>query len=179
MPSFELTDEEWNAIIKSFQHFDNKSLAFESDLHVNTSLDKFKAGEKLAELGACNNCHFYGSEFPKQGPQTWAPNLALSKERLHPDWVIDWMRDPQTIMPGTKMPAPYLPDKDILNMPGAVSDWGKYILSLGGDHNLMLEGLRDYIYSIQGKTDIDKEVKEYFRKNGFDFNSEEEEDDDW
>jgi len=180
MPSFNMTDEEWNAIIKAFQHRDNNLLAFESDFHVDKSTTKFKAGKKLHELGACNNCHFYGTEFPKQAAQTWAPNLALTKERLHPDWVIEWMRDPQGIMPGTKMPAPYLPDKEILNLPGAESDWGKYVVQIGGDQEVMLEGLRDYIYSIKGETDITKEIQAYFKKNGYEFESEEEdEDEDW
>ncbi len=47
-------------------------------------------------------------KFPTQVASTWAPNLALTKERLNPEWVVDWLRNPQEIMPGTKMPAPYL-----------------------------------------------------------------------
>ena len=39
----------------------------------------------------------------------------MAKSRLRPDWVIDWLKDPANIMPGTKMPAPYLPDAEILN----------------------------------------------------------------
>ena len=180
MPTYNFTDEELNAIIRSFQYYDEQPLAFESDFHVSTSTTKYKAGKKLEELGACNNCHFYGTEFPKQAAQTWAPNLALTKERLHPDWVIEWMRDPQGIMPGTKMPAPYLPDEEILNLPGAESDWGKYVVQIGGDQEVMLEGLRDYIYSIKGETDITKEIQAYFKKNGYEFESEEEdEDEDW
>jgi len=180
MPTFKLTDEEWNAIIRSFQYYDNQPLAFESDFHVNTSTTKYRAGKKLEELGACNNCHFYGKEFPKQGAQTWAPNLALTKERLQPKWVIDWMEDPQSIMPGTKMPAPFLPDKELLNTPGAVSDWGEHVVKVGGDRETMLEGLRDYIYSIKGKTDITNEIQQYFEKNGYEFEfDEEDEDEDW
>ena len=179
MPSFNLTDEDWNAIIRAFQHSDNDLLAFESDYHVDQSTTQFKAGEKLHELGACNNCHFYGTTFPKQGAQTWAPNMALTKERLQSDWVIDWLRDPQVIMPGTKMPAPYLPDAEILALPGAVSDWGKFVISIGGDREIMLEGLRDYVYAIPGKTDITIEIQDYFKKNGYTFELDEDEDDDW
>jgi len=180
MPSFNMSDEEWNAIIKSFQYRDNNMLDFSSNLKVDKLTTEFKAGEKLHELGACNNCHFYGTEFPKQAAQTWAPNLALTKERLQPDWVIEWLKDPQAIMPGTKMPAPYLPDKDLLNLNGAIFDWGRAIVKLGGDEDLMLEGLRDYIYSIKGKVDISSEVKKYFKENGYEFDSEDEdEDEDW
>ena len=179
MPSFNLTDEDWNAIIRAFQHSDNDLLAFESDYHVDQSTTQFKAGEKLHELGACNNCHFYGTTFPKQGAQTWAPNMALTKERLQSDWVVDWLRDPKVIMPGTKMPAPFLPDAEILELPGAVSDWGKYVISIGGDREIMLEGLRDYVYSIPGKTDITTEIQNYFKKNGYNFEIDEDEDEDW
>tara|TARA_Y100000590_G_C15726189_1_gene1015317 strand:+ start:16 stop:1680 length:1665 start_codon:yes stop_codon:yes gene_type:complete len=177
MPSFDMTDEEWNAIIKAFQYKENNMLDFASDLEFDRLETKFIAGKKLHELGACNNCHFYGTEFPKQAAQTWAPNLALTKERLQPDWVVNWLKDPQAIMPGTKMPAPYLPDNEILNVEGAISDWGKAIVKLGGDEELMLEGLRDYIYSIKGKVDISTEVKKYFKENGYEFDSDD--DDDW
>ena len=177
MPSFNLTDEEWNAIIRAFQHSDDELLAFKSDYHVDQSTVQYKAGEKLYELGACNNCHFYGTKFPKQGAQTWAANLALTKDRLQPDWLIEWLRDPQVIMPGTKMPVPYLPDKDLLSLPGSKGDWGKYVVELNGDEELMLQGLRDYVYSIKGKTDITKEIQDYFKKNGYDFEVDEDEDD--
>jgi len=181
MPSFDMTDKEWNAVITAFQNWDDEFLAFESDFHVDQSTKHFKAGEKLHELGACNNCHFYGTKFPKQGAQTWAANLALTKDRLQPDWLIEWLRDPQVIMPGTKMPAPYLPDTELLNLPGSQGDWGKYVVEINGDKELMLEGLRDYIYSIKGKTDITKEIQEYFKKNGYNFeiDEDENEDDDW
>jgi len=177
MPSFNMTDKEWNVIIKAFQNRENDLLNFASDLKFDKTSKKFKAGAKLHELGACNNCHFYGNEFPKQGAQTWAPNMALTKERLQPEWVIEWLRDPQNIMPGTKMPAPYLPDSEILNLSGAENDWGKYIVQIGGDREVMLEGLRDYIYSIDGEKDISEEIKNYFRKNGYEFEEEEEEED--
>jgi hypothetical protein len=179
MPSFNMTDVEWNAIIRAFQNREKDFLNFASDIEFDKTSKQFKAGAKLHELGACNNCHFYGTEFPKQAAQTWAPNMALTKERLQPEWVIEWLRDPQNIMPGTKMPAPYLPEAEILNLPGAESDWGKYVVQIGGDQEVMLEGLRDYIYSIHGKTDISQEIQNYFKKNGYEFDDEDEEEDDW
>ena len=180
MPSFTmLQDEDWNSIINAFQHMESNDLSFESSHIIDSKSSKYKAGQKLHEFGACNNCHFYGETQPIQGPATWAPNLALTKERLRPEWVIKWLRDPQKIMPGTKMPAPYLPTSDLFEVDGAVGTWGQYLIELNGDNDLMLEGLRDYVYNISGKIDISEIVKEYFRLNGYDFNSEEEEEDDW
>jgi aminopeptidase-like protein len=53
------------------------------------------------------------------------------------------------------------------------------VVRVGGDRDIMLEGLRDYIYSIKGKTDITNEIQAYFKKNGYDFETDEDEDDDW
>ena len=182
MPSFTMfSDDDWNSVIKAFQHMDNHSLSFEGTHLVDSKTTEFKAGEKLHEFGACNNCHFYGEVKPIQGAATWAPNLALTKERLRPEWVVEWLRDPQKIMPGTKMPAPYLPTSDILSVDGAEETWGKDLVDLNGDTDLMLKGLTDYLYNIEGKIDISDYVREYFKTNGYDFNSGDDEDDedDW
>ena len=45
----------------------------------------------------------------------------------------------------------------------------------------MLDGIRDYLWKIEGPTDISDLVREYFEKNGYDFdsNSDDDDDDDW
>ena len=183
MPSFhQISDEEWDTIIKYFQNIDNEDTGYRLPHQFASSSSKYKAGEKIHELGACNNCHFYGTEFPTQTASTWAPNLALTKERLNPEWLIDWLRAPQEIMPGTKMPAPYLPTPDVLETADAVSVWGKDLVNLKGNQEAMLEGLRDYMWNIKGKTDISEEVKAYFDENGYEFEdveSDDDDDDDW
>ena len=178
MPTFSLTDKDLNSIIAAFQEIDNNNLVFESIHQFDNKSYKYKAGKKLAELGACNNCHFYGETFPLQGAQTWAPNLAMSKDRLRADWAVEWLRNPQEIMPGTKMPAPFLPSLDLLVLSDAKETWGSSLIKTGGDEELMLEGLRDYMFSIKGKTDISELVRDYFKENGYDFQEEEDDDDD-
>ncbi|MAZ68668.1 MAG: hypothetical protein CMG49_04810 [Candidatus Marinimicrobia bacterium] len=177
MPAFKFTDGQWNSIIKAFQHLDERSLLIEDSFAVDINSAKFKAGAKLHEFGACNNCHFYGDQFPKQTPETWAPNLAMTKERLRHDWVVRWLDNPQAIMPGTKMPAPYIPDSITLSLDNALETWGKDLMSLDGNRQAMLEGLTDYIYSIEGSKDISTLVKEYFKINGYEFDTDVEEDD--
>ena len=183
MPSFhQISDKEWDTIIKYFQSIDDENTGYRAPHQFASSSSKFKAGEKVHELGACNNCHFYGTEFPTQVASTWAPNLALTKERLNPEWVVDWLREPQTIMPGTKMPAPYLPTPDVLETDDAVETWGRDLVNLKGNQEAMLEGLRDYMWNIKGKVDISAEIKEYFDENGYDFSDGSEDyddEDDW
>ena len=181
MPSFDFTDSQWNAIIKAFQHMDERNLLLEETFIVDKNSSKFKAGHKLHEFGACNNCHFYGEIFPKQGAQTWAPNLAMTKNRLRPDWIVRWLDNPAVIIPGTKMPSPYIPDSIALALDNALDTWGKDIVKINGNREEMLESLRDYIYTIKGKEDISPLIKEYFKNNGYDFNLEEDdfEDEEW
>ena len=75
------------------------------------------------------------------------------------------------------MPAPYIPDSVTLALDNAVSTWGKDVIALNGDREKMLEAIRDYIYTIEGKKDISTLIKDYFKVNGYDFDSEDEEDD--
>jgi len=182
MPTFYFDDDEWNSVIKYFQFLDEEDNAYESPHRVDTKSVRFKAGKRLQEkdMGACFKCHFYGTEFPQQTPDTWAPNLVLTKERLRPAWVMEWLRDPQRIMPGTKMPEPYIPAADELLQDNAASIFGRELVSLKGDSLSMLWGLTDYLYALPGKTDITSEIKNFFAENGYQLlKQEEEEGDEW
>lgn len=185
MPSFhQISDEEWDAIIAYFQHVDSENINYRGLHQFDPESMEFAAGAKLHEIGQCNSCHFYGEKFPTGDAPTWAPNLALTKERLNPGWVTEWLKNPGAIMPGTKMPAPYVPDSEILSMEGAESDWGNALVAIDGDTIAMLDGLRDYLWNIKGPTNIDAQIKAYFAENGYDFDSEsgneyEDDEDDW
>ena len=81
----------------------------------------------------CTTCHVQGNIFPPGSPQRWAPNLELSYKRLRPDWIVDWLANPQELMPGTRMPSFY---------PTGAPD------ILEGDTEQQLTVLRDYVLSI-------------------------------
>jgi hypothetical protein len=57
----------------------------------------------------------------------------MAHERLNPDWIIAWLRNPQKIMPGTKMPSFF---------PGGPPD------VLGGDDEAQIRALRDYVITL-------------------------------
>ena len=59
-----------------------------------------------------------------------APNLALTKERLNPEWVVDWLREPQAIMPGQKCLLLICLTPDVLETDDAVETWGRDLVSL-------------------------------------------------
>jgi hypothetical protein len=75
---------------------------------------------------------------PPGEPDGWAPNLAMAWERLYPEWILEWLHDPQKLLPGTKMPSFYA-DPNATDGPPDV---------LNGDDELQMKALRDYVISI-------------------------------
>ena len=76
------------------------------------------------------------------------------------------------------MPAPFLPTPDLLSTSDAKDIWGNALVRLDGNQDKMLKGLTEYILDIKGKSDISKEIRNYFKENGYDFDNGED-DDDW
>ena len=175
MPSFDYTDEEWNKIISYFQYKDGQSLKYEDPHNFTMNSSSYKAGDRIAEMGACNNCHFYGEEKPKQAVLTWAPNLVLTKERLRPEWLVEWFVNPQDVMPGTKMPAPYIPTEEPV---GSIREvWGRDVAKISTDSTLLYKALIDWMWGMEGPSDVSGIVRRHIQSEGYGFIIEEE--DDW
>ena len=180
MPSFDYTDQEWNKIISYFQYKDGQDLKYEDAHQFAMNSSSYKAGERIAEMGACNNCHFYGSEKPKQAALTWAPNITLTKERLRPEWLVEWFINPQDVMPGTKMPAPYIPTEEPIN--SIREAWGRDVARISTDSTLLYKALIDWMWGMDGKEDVSDIVRRHIESEGYGFIIEEEDDwgdDDW
>ena len=79
----------------------------------------------------CIKCHIKGNQMPGGSPANWAPNLAMAKQRLKPDWIVKWLLDPQKLLPGTKMPSYFDP------------------ASLTAEEQDQIHALRDYILVIE------------------------------
>ncbi len=62
-----------------------------------------RLGKQMFTTYQCLKCHVVDPNKPL-GPDVNAPNLALAKDRLDPDWILKWLIDPQSLQPGTKMP---------------------------------------------------------------------------
>ena len=74
-----------------------------------------------------------GAKTPEGPKEGWAPDLTMARQRLNPNWILKWLKDPQKVQPGTKMPSFY---------PGGPDN------VLGGKEDLQIEALRDYLMSI-------------------------------
>ena len=215
MPSFNLSDDDWNAIIAAFKDMEDNELSYESIHIVDEDSREFRQGYELVsdygfydldqdlwvdafnEGSRCYVCHFEGDvppgkDYAISDPLVWAPNLALSKERLRPEWVKEWLRNPQHYMEYTKMVAPALYNKCPECLDGELTDEQYAQLKdisdnkdnpswrSGAEADYRLEAITDWIFSVDGKIDISDDIKSYFDKNGYiHFQEEEEDEDDW
>ena len=135
MPTFDLTDDEVNQLIEYFQALEGISEPFK-EIDIELTQTEIRAAERLfaPDLLSCYSCHQVGSKKPEGPPSGWAPDFLLAPERLNPDWVYDWISNPQALQPGTRMPAFY-PDAAPPNV-------------LDGDPNRQIEALSDYLMNI-------------------------------
>ena len=180
MPSYDFTHQEWNGVIDYFQSKDGLALNYENPHSFSQVSNSYIAGQKIQEEGACINCHFYGPMKPRQDALTWAPNLVLTKERLRPEWLIEWFNNPQSVMPGTKMPAPYIPVDEPIN--DVEEYWGPEVAAFVGDTTAMLNSLVDWMWGLEGVEDVSAIVKVHLESQGYGFITEDEdewEDEEW
>jgi len=136
MPTFGLEDHETTAIVDYFTALaELEDPYFYWDPKIDSNPELLQVGEMLMsdDYFSCWSCHVRGNETPGGPMEQWAPNLAYAHERLNPVWILSWIKDPQAMMPGTKMPAFY---------PGGPPD------VLGGDESKQIVAMRDYIMSL-------------------------------
>jgi hypothetical protein len=137
MPSFNLDDAGWNGIIQYFGAVSDELRPFQTHQVVNTAAP-LGTGRELFELLRCQQCHVLGTIPADQETSNLAPDLRMAYERLQPDWIADWMRDPAAIVPGTRMPA-FWPDHP-----------KSYYPQLGGDAEAQITAIRDYLLTLRG-----------------------------
>ena len=76
---------------------------------------------------------------PKDQPTSnLAPDLRMTPERLNPDWILDWLKKPSDILPGTRMPA-FWPDYPKSFYP-----------ELNGNAEAQMRAIRDHLMTFRG-----------------------------
>ncbi|MBI5445377.1 MAG: c-type cytochrome [Deltaproteobacteria bacterium] len=105
MPTFYLNDQQVDSMIRYFQSVSGENVRYHFWKMRKTTAEEKQEMQALFKTLQCLKCH----EFGKPAATTvaaaeLAPSLALTKVRLKPKWVEDWLRNPQALEPGTKMP---------------------------------------------------------------------------
>jgi mono/diheme cytochrome c family protein len=133
MPTFHFDNHEGDTLVNYFTSMAGVQVPYEflnTNLIANSTLE---AGAKLMskDYFNCFSCHQQGDKKPEGPPTGWAPDLGLAHSRLNPDWILLWLKNPQAVQPGTKMPSFY---------PGGPDD------ILGGNESEQIKAIRDYIF---------------------------------
>ena len=164
MPSFEFSDDQVNSIIAYFASTDGRE-PFLSE-PTPASARARAVGDVAFNLFQCAKCHPSGPQ-PAGGAVSageLAPSLLLAKDRLRHDWVADWILDPQSWVPGTRMPTNFAQGSDgvyqspianAIDAPMFASqkrqlmrhfDTEEDLKAYLGDAELVTEALRDHIW---------------------------------
>jgi cytochrome c2 len=139
MPTFHFTEKQAVTFERYFSTLDKVDYPF-INTDVASDAERLRAGGDLFTKLQCQSCHPTGTAIPPgKGPEDLAPNLQLAQERLRPDWVLDWLADPQKIFPGTRMPAFFAPGQP-----------NPFPEILGGDSKKQIQAIRDHLFITVG-----------------------------
>lgn len=136
MPTFGFTDEQTDALVDFFagvNKVDVKLTKAEYVLsHKNLAVANILGGP---EAYNCFSCHFLHGKAPGDDPANWAPDWALMTDRLQPEFITKWIKNPVAYQKYAVMPA-------FLN-----SDDEAHPDYLDGKAEKHLEVLKDYVLS--------------------------------
>jgi mono/diheme cytochrome c family protein len=179
MPTFHFTDEEANTLVTYFAS-EGHTQQFDTLRTVNASPTNVAIGKQVFTMLRCAQCHATAPVDPRNPPvppsgdlTSLAPNLTLARVRLRHDWIPDWIRRPNEMIPGTRMPTNFPRDTNatgfnsplatVLDTPGFAAQKAAMLPLFGGneaelkrtmaDPVALTNYLRDYIWSI-GITDM-------------------------
>jgi mono/diheme cytochrome c family protein len=139
MPTFALKPSEINALTKYFLGLGDQELELRDYSAVNVDESMVSIGRSIFNDFQCAKCHPTGNVVLREGElstQDLAPDLTKARGRLKPEWIIDWLADPGSIQPGTRMPT-FFPDGQS-PLPDV----------LEGDARRQMTAIRDYLMTI-------------------------------
>jgi mono/diheme cytochrome c family protein len=136
MPTFHFTDEEANTLVQGFMAVD-ETRPFETDAAAPADPAFVRTGDELLRRLQCERCHIASAAGTMEASQL-APSFRLTGERLREEWIVDWLKDPQSIAPGTQMPQ-FWPADEQGNLMTPVPEY------LGGDPSAQMRAVAAYL----------------------------------
>jgi mono/diheme cytochrome c family protein len=132
MPTFHFDDATANSLVQHFEATAPKGGGYQEVPAESLLVASVTRGRKIFEDYRCIQCHQLGGASGRD-PADLAPDLALAPGRLRPGWIVDWLRDPQVLMPETRMPSYFYSGGERLldDADAQIVDLRNYILTLG------------------------------------------------
>lgn len=121
MPRFNMSSQEASKLVDYFAAVDGAEYPYEYKPQTRSSHLELAEAEhphrlddamKIVTNGNyCVKCHHLGDFRPEGSIKAQAPQLDQVYARLRPDYLRDWIANPQRILPYTPMPVNFPPDK--------------------------------------------------------------------
>lgn len=134
MPTFGLSEEDLRTLVFYFHHLAKQEVTFGGVDIPASEPESLAAGKTLFETFQCVKCHQVTQDSAAMGSSFLAPDLGLTKDRLKPEWVKDWLRDPQVLQAETMMPTFFSDGQSPMTE------------ILGGDAEKQITAIRDHLY---------------------------------
>jgi mono/diheme cytochrome c family protein len=110
MPTFHFDDKEANTLVAFFAG-EGKAEQWDTTHGLNPSPQNVAVGKQVFAMMRCAQCHQIAPVNPENPPvpnvaetASLAPNLTLARLRLRHEWIADWIRRPNEMINGTRMP---------------------------------------------------------------------------
>jgi mono/diheme cytochrome c family protein len=108
MPTFHFPDEEATVLVNGFAAKGNVP-QFDTTRNMDAPAPNVAIGKTVFAMLRCAQCHQtlppgVAPPLPAGDTASLAPNLTLSRVRLRHEWIADWIRRPNEMIPGTRMP---------------------------------------------------------------------------
>jgi len=156
MPTFNFNTAHLNKLVTYFNVLDSATFPFENEEDISISESEYKDGQKMfsSDYFDCMQCHVVGDKVPRSTQDAWAPDLMVAKTKIRPEWLIRWIKDPQKVVPGTKMPTFFDPEDFENSGPPDIFD---------GDENKQIIILRNFLMNLT--VDEDKKSRKKEKKS--------------
>jgi mono/diheme cytochrome c family protein len=139
MPTFSFTDDQISQLTKYFLALSDQELEIRDYRSYQLDPVLLPVGKSIFTDFQCLKCHPAGNQSPQLGGASTsdlAPNLTKARDRLKPEWIVEWLADPNALQEGTRMPT-FFPDGQS-PLPDV----------LGGDAKHQMMAIRDFVISI-------------------------------
>jgi cytochrome c2 len=118
MPTFHFSDPEAATLVGGFAA-EGEGAQFDTWRQQTPPQQNVAIGREVFSMLRCAQCHSVTPVDPANPPipnvadaQSLAPNLTLSRVRLRHEWIADWIRRPEEMIPGTRMPTNFPRDPE-------------------------------------------------------------------
>lgn len=105
MPTFFLSERERGKLVRFFTAMAKQTENYQRPAPEPLTGDLLDLGRAAFTAGDCANCHLLGGETTINPATTYAPSFEPVAERIKPSWIHRWVTEPNSVIPGTAMPA--------------------------------------------------------------------------